>query len=242
MARYIDLIGEDDCPHLQPPHWPAEEKDGFYKGLPPHEREARRTGKPSLGAGAIYPVAEKNFLVEPFRIPDWYERGWALDVGWNRTAALFACKDPDTGIMTLTDEYYRSELEPVVHAHGISAIMPWPRLRGAIDPAAEGSNQKDGSKLIVEYQSLGLELIKANNAVAAGIHHVLTLLQTGMLQVFDTLKNWLKEYRLYRRDEKGKIVKKNDHLMDCTRYVTFTDGLFATLPQQNARRGGGGEW
>ena len=27
------------------------------------------------------------------------------------------------------------------------------------------------------------------------------------------------EYRLYRRDDKGRIVKQHDHLMDCTRYV-----------------------
>jgi hypothetical protein len=32
------------------------------------------------------------------------------------------------------------------------------------------------------------------------------------------LQNWLSEFRIYRRDEKGKIVKQNDHLMDATRY------------------------
>lgn len=30
--------------------------------------------------------------------------------------------------------------------------------------------------------------------------------------------NFLKEYRLYRRDENGKIMKENDHLMDAMRY------------------------
>jgi hypothetical protein len=29
----------------------------------------------------------------------------------------------------------------------------------------------------------------------------------------------VEEYRLYRRDEKGRIVKANDHLMDATRYA-----------------------
>jgi hypothetical protein len=32
------------------------------------------------------------------------------------------------------------------------------------------------------------------------------------------LVNWLGEFRVYRRDEKGHIVKQNDHLMDATRY------------------------
>ena len=33
------------------------------------------------------------------------------------------------------------------------------------------------------------------------------------------MRNWLAEYRLYRRDENGKIVKAHDHLMDATRYL-----------------------
>jgi hypothetical protein len=37
--------------------------------------------------------------------------------------------------------------------------------------------------------------------------------------VFAELTNWLQEYRLYRRDDKGHIVKQNDHLMDATRYL-----------------------
>ena len=30
------------------------------------------------------------------------------------------------------------------------------------------------------------------------------------------------EFRLYRRDEKGRIVKERDHLMDATRYLEMT--------------------
>ena len=37
--------------------------------------------------------------------------------------------------------------------------------------------------------------------------------------MFSTLTNLLAEYRIYRRDEKGKIVKSMDHLMDAMRYL-----------------------
>jgi hypothetical protein len=37
---------------------------------------------------------------------------------------------------------------------------------------------------------------------------------TGRLKVFSTLGNWLVEFRIYRRDEKNRVVKKGDHLMD----------------------------
>ena len=32
------------------------------------------------------------------------------------------------------------------------------------------------------------------------------------------MMNWQAEYRLYRRDDDGNIVKKFDHLMDAMRY------------------------
>lgn len=51
---------------------------------------------------------------------------------------------------------------------------------------------------------------------------------SGRLKVFNTLPLWLAEFRLYRRDDKGKIVKKNDHLMDATRYLAFSGLDYAT--------------
>jgi len=45
---------------------------------------------------------------------------------------------------------------------------------------------------------------------------------TGRLKIFKTLQNTLAEYRIYRRDEKGRIVKDNDHLMDSLRYLVMS--------------------
>ena len=47
------------------------------------------------------------------------------------------------------------------------------------------------------------------------------MLESGMLKVFSNLSKWREEYRLYRRDEDGRIVKKNDDLMDSTRYLAM---------------------
>jgi hypothetical protein len=47
-------------------------------------------------------------------------------------------------------------------------------------------------------------------------------LSEGRIKVFKTLTNFLNEIRVYRRDEKGKVVKSNDHLMDAFRYLMMT--------------------
>ena len=241
MAKYVDMIGWDDVPHLQPPNIEPEELDDLQRSMLPHQRQARRTGRPALGAGAVYQVEEAFILCDPFPIPDHYFRGYGFDVGWQKTAAVFGARDPDTGITYLTHEYYQGEQAPAMHAHAIKVIgEPW--MVGAIDPSAENSNTKDGTKLLAAYEDLGLNLEKANNAVNTGIHECLTMFQAGKLLVFRTCTNWLREFRLYRRDEKGKIIKQNDHLMDGMRYLINTDTVWKTEPVTGRRRAAKGEW
>ena len=186
----------------------------------PHERDARTKGVPSLGAGAIYPVPEDDILVDPFEFPAWYRHSYALDVGWNRTAALWQAYSPEDDTSYLYAEYYRGQAEPAVHAAAIRARGEW--IPGVIDPAARGRGQRDGEQLFNDYVQLGLTLTPANNAREAGIYQVWSRLSMGRLKVFRTLQNWRSEYRIYRRDEKGAIVKENDHLMDDTRYICMS--------------------
>jgi hypothetical protein len=59
-------------------------------------------------------------------------------------------------------------------------------------------------------------------------------LALGRLKIFKTLQNFKTEYRVYRRDEHGALVKKNDHLMDCMRYLWMTWDRVASLPKVEA--------
>jgi phage terminase large subunit-like protein len=212
---YVTQATWDDAPHLT-----DEMKRELYSALPPHQRDARSKGIPALGAGAIYPVPESEITCAPFAIPDYWPRAYGLDVGWNRTAAIWGAKDPDTGTIYLYAEYYRGEAEPSVHASGIRAPGDW--IMGVIDPAARGRGQIDGRQLLQDYLDLGLDLDVARNTVEAGIYQVWELLSSGRLKVFSTCLNWINEYRVYRRDEKGRVVKERDHLMDATRYLIMS--------------------
>jgi hypothetical protein len=71
---------------------------------------------------------------------------------------------------------------------------------------------------------------KADNTVVTGLIQTWDMLSTQQLRVFSTLTNWFKEVRLYRRDEKGNIIKKNDHIMDATRYNVMSGFDVAKAP------------
>jgi len=188
------------------PHLPEEAKAQLLASTPPYQRDARTKGIPQLGAGAIYPLAESEIVVPRFNIPANWRRSYGMDVGWNRTAVVWGAEDPDSKVCYLYHEYYRAQAEPVIHAAGIKAMGDW--IPGVIDPACLGSSQIDGRTLMEMYGGLGLKLHRAANAVESGLYEVWDALSTGRLKVFNTLANWVSEFRKYHRDEKGRIVKE----------------------------------
>ena len=222
-TRSVIIASWDDAPHLT-----QQMKDEMLATYPAFQRDARSKGIPQLGSGAIYPVPETEFVCDPFKIPDHWPRGYGMDVGWNNTAALWGAKDRESGIVYLYHAYKRQHAEPSVHAAAIRAAGDW--LPGFIDPASRGRGQKDGSQLLSDYRDLGLRLSLADNGVESGLYSVWNRLSTGRYKLFRNCSGFLEEYRLYRRDEQGRVVKANDHLMDCWRYLDSRIEKFEVKP------------
>jgi len=217
------MAGWDDVPHIK-----ESTKIELLASTLPHLRDARSKGIPALGSGAIYPVPESDWVIDDFALPKHFKRGYGFDVGWNKTAAIWGAYDQETDILYLYSEHYKGQAEPSVHAASLRARGKW--IPGCIDPASRGRSQLDGKKLIDSYNNLGLDLNLAKNAVEAGLLEVFVRMTTGRLKIFKSMRNTLGEYRIYRRDEKGNIVKSQDHLMDAMRYLVMTMGIMKTEP------------
>ncbi len=210
--KAIVQAGWDDAPWLD-----EEEKQRIYESSEPHLRETRRSGVPSMGSGNVFPMSMEAMTCEPFAIPTHFKRMYALDVGWNKTACLWGAQDPITGMLYIYDEHYVEQQPPAVHAASIRARGEW--IPGVIDPASRGRTQNDGNQLYRQYRDLGLNVLVANNAVESGIQAVWERMTGGRIKFFTTLQHLPREFVLYRRDERGRIIKENDHLMDCLRYL-----------------------
>jgi hypothetical protein len=223
----------DDVPHLT-----EKEKAKILKGIPPWMLQARKSGIPGHGVGAIFPVPEDVIKIKPFQIPNHWPRSMMIDPGWNTTAALLCAWNVDSPFVDFEGvtrypavayaEYYRGQADPAVHVAALRAHGAW--MPCGIDPAAEKARGPDGELLIDTYRSLGLNVTKADNTVVSGLIMTWHYLSTQQFRVFETCTNWFKEHRLYRRDETGKVIKKNDHLMDCTRYQVMSGYSIAVPP------------
>lgn len=216
----------DDADHI-----PPEEKLRLHNSYSPHEREARTKGIPSLGSGLIYPILESELVYSPFEIPDYWPRCYGMDFGWHNTAAVFLARDPDTLITYLYGEYLAGQLTPQQHAnHLLRMGCDW--MWGAYDGAGESATQDDGENLVELYRRAGISnwVPADKRSVGKGIFTVLQLMETGMLKISSSCTKTLTELRMYARDENGKIIKGNDHLLDAMRY-----GVVSGLPIAKAK-------
>ncbi|UOF77193.1 large terminase protein [Caudoviricetes sp.] len=212
----------EDAPHLD-----EATKAELLEEIPPHMRDARTKGLPSLGSGAIYRVPESDVFIDDFPVPVFWPRAFAMDVGWNWNACLWLAVDRDNGVGYIYSEAKMSHVEPETFVKAIKARGKW--INGVIDPASGGSNQFDGRELKQEYEKMGLTLSPADNAVEAGLFETYKLLVSGRLKIFKSCVQTQSEYRLYQRDKKGKVKKENDHCMDCMRYLVTSGFNVASI-------------
>lgn len=214
LARYVVMAGWDDAPHLS-----ADAKRQMAREYQPAQLAARSKGIPALGAGAIYPIPEEDVREKDFEIPAHWPRAFALDAGGGAkpTAAVWGALDREAQVVHVYSVYKRSAAEPAIHVDAIKARGAW--IPGVGDCAALLMTEHDAEQLISVYRRGGLDIVLPNKGVETGIQEVWELLSAGRFKVFASCGPWFDEYRLYRRDDKGRIVKQHDHLMDATRYL-----------------------
>lgn len=219
-SRYTVFCDWDDVPHLD-----EEWKRNTLAETPVHMRKARKSGIPTAGIGMVYPVEEEFITVRPFEIPKHWRRVAGFDHGWHNTAAVWVAHDKDEDVSYIYADYKRGETTTENHATALKARGAWIPFKG--DAAARAS---DGEQIIKKYKSLGVKMSLPDKAVDAGIGEMISRLESGRLKIFTTCVKWLDEFRRYRYDEKGNIVKQHDHLMDASRYAIFSGLKVAEMP------------
>jgi PBSX family phage terminase large subunit len=109
----------------------------------------------------------------------------------------------------LTDEDYCDEIVELAGNTYISRVI--------IDPSA--------ASFINALKRRGFRVQQADNSVLDGIRRTATFLKNGNIKIHRSCVDTIREFGLYRWDEKqtdDKVVKENDHAMDDVRYFCNT--------------------
>lgn len=231
MIRHVTVMTIDDAEHYTP-----AQRQAIIDSYPPHEREARTKGIPSMGSGRVFPVTEESITVAPFQIPAHYVQIIGIDFGWDHPFAAIHCAwDREADVFYVCKEYAAREATPVLHA---AAIKPWGEWIPVAWPHDGLQHDKgSGEALKEQYRAQGLNMLvekatfeDGGNGVEAGIMEMLDRMQTGRWKVFSTCGGWFSEFRLYHRID-GLIEKLKDDRISASRYAYMMRRMASAKPR-----------
>lgn len=211
MSRVVVQASWSDVPHLS-----EAQKAEYLAAIPPYMREARAKGVPHIGRGAIFPIPDSEIEIPDFKIPDMWPRCFGGDVSKTWTAFVWLAwhKDSDTVYLYSCFKTERDELAS--NAVAVRSRGAW--IPGVADAADIRSDEDRRQYVQIYRDDHAIDMELPDKAVETGNQQVWDRLQGGRLKVFSSCQAWFEEKRHYRVGADGKIVKKNDHLMDASRY------------------------
>ena len=212
--------------------------------LPPDFFASTARGKPqfwinrylngsfSYTEGAVYNDFGEH-IVKPFKIPNHWEQMGGADFGIrDATVLLMAAIDPDTGIVYIHDEYYKSGTAIPQNAQAMKEKVekvPLGKLRVLVgDPAGKRRGNNDLRSIFDHYAEYGLWFKDGNNRIDAGIAKVQAYFSLGRLKIFSSCSNTIREGLNYKykpeeldakKNPDNKPIDKDNHAMDSLRYI-----------------------
>ena len=175
-----------------------------------------------VAEGLIYPQFDKEKHIRRLEHP---QGKWYISVDYGTLNAFSAglwCYDGHTAYRAA--EWYYSGRDTKQQLTNTQYAAPFKKLAGnrkiesvIVDPSA--------ASFIAELVHNGFHVRKGNNDVLEGIRRVSTDLQNGKLLFSPSCKDCIREFSLYRWDEKQQKdtpLKTNDHAMDDVRYFVNT--------------------
>lgn len=234
-AQFCMQKGWDDAPHLN-----EQVKADLLASYPKHQRDMRTKGVPMLGHGRIFDLAEEDVTCSPFEIPAYFRVIDGMDFGWDHPQAqVQLVHDTENETFYVTRAWKRSHTSPndawgatKAWAEGIPTAWPADGLQ------TEKGSAKQQKSYYVEagFKLLGTHATwpDGSNGVEAGLFEIRDLMLKGKFKIFLGLRDLIDELLQYHRDDKGKIVKVRDDLLDAMRYA-YMMRRFA-IPYGDARK------
>lgn len=195
------------------------------------------------GAHKIFPMLKKEItkphselMIEIHRDRrklEWY--CFADPAGATCFAVLLIAINPYTRHLYALGEIYETKQEEMT----VSKIGQKARtLRQSltVDPRIEwrlGYDEAEtwfANEMLELYEESWEPTQKAKHDKISGLSLIKDILNLGKLTVSSECPNLFRELDSYRKDENGRIPKKNDHLIDCFRYIL--DASYYALPEK----------
>jgi phage terminase large subunit len=221
------------------PHLPNGYDENLRKHWPSEWVKRYLEGSWDVFTGQVYTEFDRRLHVyREIEMGSWWERIRIIDHGYNNpTCCIWAAIDHD-GNKWIYDEHYEKQMTIREHAPVIKARQPHFRGLTLGDPSMfSNTMQREGKPWSPadEYRSLGIPIVKPYGedgwmSEGMGINLVKQDLKAGKIHVHESCENTIKEFLKYRwrtlksarlgsQNAPEQPVDKDNHAMDCVRYL-----------------------
>lgn len=193
-------------------------------------------GRWVLAEGLVYPQFDKNIHVVPDTLPDANSGQWFIscDYGTVNPCSFGLWYIDDDGNALRVREYYYDARKKGMSRTDEEHYAELVKLAGDLAPYVDSVivDPSAASFITCVYRHGVFRVRKANNSVIDGIRDTAALLKLGKIHICAGCKDIIREFGLYRWDDKhtdkDTVIKENDHAMDDMRY--FVKGaMYHTL-------------
>ena len=224
---YFQKAGVKDAHENIGGHLSDKDIEDIKAGCPPHRLPMRLEGEPAYGSGIVFDLDFKKIVCEPFTIPPEWKRVCGLDIGnSHRTGIIFSAISPQNDIYVYW-EYANNGETPNHYAGIIKKADPTIPVILPVDATQDrglgityySAYRQEGLNVSPEpfYNAINIQG-KKDFSREYGIEEMRIRMLEGKLKVFSTCPELLNELASYHRDDNGKIVKKDDDVVDAARY------------------------
>ena len=203
LYAYLKMNPFDNIDNL-----PENYIDTHLKTLSDRQRRRFLNGEFVKAEGTIYEEFTEEHIIKYEDLPEMERYSVGVDFGIHMAGVLIGwCGESiyiveDHGATNKTSYAFNNEINSKWGGHNFIA---W------CDPA--------GGERIQEITNGD----KANNSVEPGIDAINNKIHNKQFYIVDTCINVLSEIWDYRRDDKERVYKMNDHFMDAMRYGIFSE-------------------
>lgn len=234
-------VSWDDVPEYDPwgqPFLLKETRRQLERDYLPHEREARIAGKPVMGKGAVFQLADwtavtyKTGEVDFNRMPN-IQRVIALDLGLvnDKTVISLMYWEPVEKTAYLHRQIVIQGVEEAVPTQYVNHLLR-PEVFGTpivlpADASTKGRYTMSSSSIRELFESYGLNVYenaimnppdqygKQTNHKSYGINQMRQMFEMGTFYVNENCSNFLSEAQNYFVDEKGRFSDPDDCIDSC---------------------------
>lgn len=221
---YLHFKAEDNEENL------AEGYIDSLKALSPGLRKRFYEGEFGAYEGLVYQIDETVHIVDDFDIPEDWEKGRAVDFGYTHPfGTLWGAMDKSNETLYIYREYYKVKKTVNRHCEALSELTGEEKISFTM-----ADHDAEDRATMNEH---GIHTFKANKSVLTGIDRVTEYLEhtpetTGKktnIKIFRSCKFLITEFYSYKWKESAtllspkdrEVVKEDDHLMDCLRYLVM---------------------